>query len=225
MLWWDWMSCWLLYREAKTVIDGSPPPDDPKLYVVRARALAALGDNEGAGAACDKALELASGNSDIRLDCAILLGAVRRGNEALARYRKGEPLPKTAQELNGLAWGLATCPEVKLRDPSLALELAKKAVALAPNDGNIQNTLGVAYYRAGDCNAAIEELEKSTVMRNGGDGLDWFFLAMAHGRLGEKEKALTWFDRAVQWMDKNQAQNEEFRRFRAEAKQLLQGKE
>jgi tetratricopeptide (TPR) repeat protein len=28
MLWWDWMSCCLLYREAKTVIDGSAPPED-----------------------------------------------------------------------------------------------------------------------------------------------------------------------------------------------------
>ena len=29
------------------------------------------------------------------------------------------------------------------------------------------------------------------------------------------------YDRAVQWMDKNQPKNEELRRFRAEAAQLL----
>ena len=34
--------------------------------------------------------------------------------------------------------------------------------------------------------------------------LDWFFLAMARWQLGEKDKAREWYDRAVQWMDKNQ---------------------
>ena len=41
-------------------------------------------------------------------------------------------------------------------------------------------------------------------LRNGGDSFDWFFLAMAHWRLGEKDKAREWYERAVQWMDKNQ---------------------
>jgi hypothetical protein len=48
-----------------------------------------------------------------------------------------------------------------------------------------------------------------------------FFLAMAHWRLGEKAEARGWYDQGVQWMDKQQPQNEELRRFRAEAAQLL----
>jgi len=44
---------------------------------------------------------------------------------------------------------------------------------------------------------------------------------MARWQLGEKEKARTWYDRAGQWMEKNQAQNEELQRFRAEAAELL----
>ena len=58
-------------------------------------------------------------------------------------------------------------------------------------------------------------------LRNGGDSFDWFFLAMAHWRLGEKDKAREWYDRAVRWMDKNPSKNEELRRFRAEAAELL----
>jgi len=58
-------------------------------------------------------------------------------------------------------------------------------------------------------------------LRRGGDSTDWFFLAMAHEKLGDKEKARQWYDRATRWMDKNQATDEELRRFRAEATQVL----
>ena len=44
---------------------------------------------------------------------------------------------------------------------------------------------------------------------------------MAQWQLGEKEKASTWYDQAIAWMDKNNPQNEELRRFRAEAAALL----
>jgi eukaryotic-like serine/threonine-protein kinase len=55
--WFDWLECCHFYQEAKQLITGSPPPDDPRLRVIRERALAALapGDAErlldhGAGA-------------------------------------------------------------------------------------------------------------------------------------------------------------------------------
>ena len=38
---------------------------------------------------------------------------------------------------------------------------------------------------------------------------------------GEKEKARTWFEKGVQWMEKNQPEDEELRCFRAEAAELL----
>jgi hypothetical protein len=44
---------------------------------------------------------------------------------------------------------------------------------------------------------------------------------MAHWKLGAKDKAGAWYDRAVEWMDKNQPNNKELRRFRAEAAELL----
>jgi hypothetical protein len=58
-------------------------------------------------------------------------------------------------------------------------------------------------------------------VRKGGDNFDWFFLAMGHWKLGQREEARKWYDEAVAWMDKNQPQNEELRRFRAEAAELL----
>jgi len=62
-------------------------------------------------------------------------------------------------------------------------------------------------------------------LRHGGDSFDWFFLAMAHRRLGDKEEGRKWYDRAVEWMDKNQPQNAELHCFRAEAAQLLKERE
>jgi hypothetical protein len=62
---------------------------------------------------------------------------------------------------------------------------------------------------------------KSAQLRKGGDSTDFFFLAMAHWQLGEKDKARAWYDQAVAWMDKNRPQDAELKRFRAEAAALL----
>jgi tetratricopeptide (TPR) repeat protein/serine/threonine protein kinase len=128
---------------------------------------------------------------------------------------------KFASGHNGLAWYLATCPAANSRDPPRAVELAKKAVELAPTEGNFWNTLGVAFYRAGDWQAALHALKKSMALQKGGNCHDWFFLAMAHWQLGEREKARQWFDKAVEWMDKNMPKDQELGRFRAEAAELL----
>lgn len=40
--WWDWLEGLLYYREAKLLIDGSSPPDDPRVHVLRGRAFAGL---------------------------------------------------------------------------------------------------------------------------------------------------------------------------------------
>ena len=58
-------------------------------------------------------------------------------------------------------------------------------------------------------------------LSKGGGSFDWFFLAMAHEKLGEKEKARQWYDRATRWMERNQPTNKELASFRAEAAQLL----
>ena len=79
----------------------------------------------------------------------------------------------------------------------------------------------MAHYRNGDDKGAIAALETAMRLREGGDSFDWFFLAMAHWRLGDRDKAQTWFDRAVQWMDKHKPHDAQLRRFRAEADTML----
>jgi WD40 repeat protein len=123
--------------------------------------------------------------------------------------------------LNDIAWFFVTCSDDSLHDPSLAVRLALAAVERSRGNGAIWNTLGVARYRSGDWKGAVEALTNSEARRKGGDSSNFFFLAMARWQLGDQEEAQKWFDQAVAWMEKNQPQNEELRRFRAEAAKLL----
>jgi hypothetical protein len=76
-------------------------------------------------------------------------------------------------------------------------------------------------YRAGDFRAAIKTLKTSLELRDGGDGANWFVLAMAYWQSGQKDEARRWNDRAIRWMEKNQADNEELRRCCAETATVL----
>jgi tetratricopeptide (TPR) repeat protein len=156
------------------------------------------------------------------LELACLLCQLGRQTEAAEPYRKALEMEENDPAVNNeLAWFLATSPEPHLRDAARAVRLAQKVVAVRPESANYRNTLGVAYYRSGDDRAAVAALEKAMSMQAGGNSFDWFFLAMAHGRLGDRNKARTWFDRAVQWMDRNTPHDGELCRFRAEAEALL----
>ena len=118
-------------------------------------------------------------------------------DEAVSAFREAIRLkPGLADVHNDLAWLLATCPDAKMRDFPKAVALARRAVELAPKEG-YWNTLGVAHYRAGDWKASVAALEKSMELGHGGGAIDWFFLAMAHWRLGHSDEARTWYEKAA----------------------------
>jgi tetratricopeptide (TPR) repeat protein len=138
------------------------------------------------------------------------------------RERLGPDHPETLSSMANLAWTLVVSADPRLRDPARGIELAREVVEKAPKDGNNWNTLGVAYYRAGDWKKALVTLEKSAALRAGGDSFDWFFLAMTHWQLGNQEEARQWYDKAVDWMERNRPQDKEFLQFRGEAAKLLE---
>jgi tetratricopeptide (TPR) repeat protein len=121
-----------------------------------------------------------------------------------------------------LAAILANCPETNLRDPKRAVALAKEAVELAPRSARSLQALGLARYRTGAWKDSIAALEKSIELReDGGNSFQWFFLAMAHWQVGNKEQARKWYDRAAEWADKNRPADAQLRRFQSEAAELL----
>jgi tetratricopeptide (TPR) repeat protein len=151
-----------------------------------------------------------------------LLCEVGRPSEATEPYGKALELDSEDPAINNeLAWFLATGPEPRLRDATQAVQRAKKAVEARQESPDCWNTIGVANYRSGDDKAAVVALEKAISLRSGGNSFDWFFLAMAHWRLGDHDEARTWFDRAVQWMDEHKPHDDQLRRFRAEAEAML----
>jgi Flp pilus assembly protein TadD len=185
-----------------------------------------VGQFDQALADLSRALELEGKRTDALFARATAYARLGKWDEALAdRSRLLELVPRNPVGLNNVAWLLATCPEERLRDPKRAVELARKAVELAAKEGNYWNTLGAAEYRAGNWKGALEAVEKSMALRQGGDAFDWFFLAMAHRQLGDKDQARKWHDQAVQWMEKNKPDDEELRRFRAESETVLELKQ
>jgi serine/threonine-protein kinase len=156
------------------------------------------------------------------LELVSFLWQLGRQTEAAGPYRKALELdPENPAVNNDLAWFVAAGPEPRLWDGALAVRLAKKAVTAQPDFANYRNTLGAAFYRSGDDKSAIAELKTAMNLRAGGDSSDWFFLAMAYWREGDAKNAKTWFDRAVNWMDRHSPNDSELRRFRAEAEAML----
>jgi eukaryotic-like serine/threonine-protein kinase len=150
--------------------------------------------------------------------------ALRLSEETLALRRAalGPDHPDTPASMSLVAALLANCPDSRFRDPKRAVELAKDAVELAPRSAWSWQVLGWVRYRTGAWKDSVAALEKSIELReDGGDSFQWFFLAMAHWQVGNKEQARKWYDRAVDWADRIRPADAQLLRFRAEAAELL----
>jgi uncharacterized protein HemY len=109
---------------------------------------------------------------------------------------------------------------------------AESACNLArnPDNGEYLNTLGVAQYRVGQYQQAVETLSRSNKLntrrfQTSVPG-DLAFLAMAHHQLGQKEQAQDYLKRLREAMNKPQLASafpEEPETFLREAEALLPG--
>jgi tetratricopeptide (TPR) repeat protein len=138
-----------------------------------------------------------------------------------------EVLPDQAEVRQELAWAFLLGPAA-LRNPAQALPLARRAVALAPQEPLPLNTLGVAHYRLGQWDQAVESLQ-AAVRANRGEmtAYDAFFLAMSLHRLGRTEEAWANYHHALSGRavpsDRDEAQAAELEAVRQEAERLLHG--
>jgi tetratricopeptide (TPR) repeat protein len=83
---------------------------------------------------------------------------------AEADFRKALELsPEEASVLNYLGYSLIDA-NLKLDE---AINMVKKAVEAKPNDGYIVDSLGWAYFKLGDFEAAVEQLERAVDLRAG----------------------------------------------------------
>jgi len=129
--------------------------------------------------------------------------------------------PNNPTLLNNLAWYLLSVPDRRLRRPKEALQLARQLVKGSPDNGGYYNTLGLAEYRNDLWDDAIAALGQSVEKNNGSEPTDFFFLAMAHWKRGDKGDAEIMFQRGVEKASKDAPDEWEWRMFWAEAAELL----
>jgi tetratricopeptide (TPR) repeat protein len=116
------------------------------------------------------------------LDALIVLGSLEgeAGNRAaaIARYRAVlEVDSSNLLALNNLAYALA------LEDADAALKFAQKATEIAPDDPNVQDTIGWVYYRKGNYRTAVNYLK--TAVEKESTPQRQFHLAMCYLKSGE----------------------------------------
>jgi tetratricopeptide (TPR) repeat protein len=134
--------------------------------------------------------------------------------------RKLAASPTEASWFEAVTVFMVTAENLTNFDAALAVELAKRATDLSPDEGSMWSALGMARYRGGDFKQAAAELEKAAQL--GDDrALGTFFRAMAHWQLGENDTARRYYSRAVDWMTEHDPDEPALRRVSAEAQRLL----
>jgi WD40 repeat protein/tetratricopeptide (TPR) repeat protein len=129
--------------------------------------------------------------------------------------------PDFVESRNDLAWTLVVVSDPKRRRPVEALEHARNAVTRESKNASYWNTLALAEYRSGHWVESQAASERSMGLSQGGNGSDWFFMAMALWQKGEKDKARMWFDKAVAWTREKGTRDTELTQFWEEAAELL----
>lgn len=161
----------------------------------------------------------------ILASCLLIGWQLSKVPDAVAEAAARAHIARSAREglsvltLNNRAWRLATDPDPARRDVAEALRLAEEAVKAQPDNAVYLNTLGVAQYRAGNLQAAIETLDGSTRIR-GPNAESGFFLAMAHARLGHHDMARENYRTADQ-SSREAKPGSELSRFREEAAAIV----
>jgi tetratricopeptide (TPR) repeat protein len=106
--------------------------------------------------------------------------------------------------LNNTAWAVVEAAGGAPETYRLALHRAERACELDPENGFFLNTLGVAQYRVGEYQKALDTLTRSdkinSAKREGSLPADHAFLALAHYQLGHTREAQAHFERLRELM-------------------------
>lgn len=169
-------------------------PEAPNAYFLLASLHASARQEERALARLQPILE--RNPNDIRALSlsALLLDQLKRYDEALAMYERLRAVnPNSGIALNNLAYLYSE----RFNDPTKALEAARRARSVLPNDPRVADTLGWILVRRGEYPHAI------TLLRESADRLTdsaevHYHLGVAHYSLGEEELARIALEKALQ---------------------------
>jgi serine/threonine protein kinase len=159
-----------------------------------------------------------------------MLWALGRQEEASKAYRQAMAAAGAAETpglQDELAWLLATCPDPQVRDPDRAVALATRLLERAPDDPVYLATLGAAHYARGDYRSGAGALTKAAELPSYGTFGEGsrieikLYQALAHGRLGERERARAYYAEAVAELNRGRWWDAAYRRLCTEAEQVL----
>jgi serine/threonine protein kinase/Tfp pilus assembly protein PilF len=131
-------------------------------------------------------------------------------------HQAGELAGTNPKHLSAVAWFQSICPTQPYWSMTPALHWADQAVKLAPHDPTCWTTLGLACYRMHEYQPALAALEQAEQLGQDRNETDCLVLALVYWRLGEKEQARRWYDRAFR-MRSAQESEPELHRLREEA--------
>jgi tetratricopeptide (TPR) repeat protein len=199
-----------------------PKPDDSGTHYNLASCLFHQGKLDEAIAEFREVIRLTPDDAEAHKSLGRVLSDQGKLDAAIAEFREAIRLqPDYAEALNSLAWTLVLKTKRPRREYDEGVVRSRKAVELAPNDGNFANTLALAEYRLGHWAESMAASERAMALRDGGSAWDWFLLAMALCQRAEKDEARKWFDKAVAWTKEKEPKNAELRQFWTEASELL----
>jgi Flp pilus assembly protein TadD len=137
-----------------------------------------------------------------------------------------ETYPEDPSALDVLAREVVKLAGGEMSGYRKALRVSEEACRLEPENGDVLNTLGVAYYRVGNYEKALDVLSRSdkiNALKYKGSGpADLAFLAMAHQQLGHSKEAEAKLQVLRERMkDPRWAQDAQARGFLHEAEELL----
>lgn len=193
-------------------------PENPARWLSRATSYAEQARWDSASADLGRAIQLDPDSASVWYLHGLTYLSSGRANEArkdcaemLSRFSEiGKP-----DDALWVAWSCAILPDAVV-DWASVVTLGERVAASYPESLNCMNASGAVLYRAGRFKDALARLtEVDRLMGTPSESLPispaytWFFLAMAHSRMGETEEAKHWLDKAVAWSDKAVKEHEE----------------
>jgi cobalamin synthase len=141
-------------------------PGDREAHRNLARLLHQQGHLAAARDEYNTLLALDPNDPAMHLSLADVAGRLGRPGEAVFQLNEALRLdPNSIEALNNLAWRLATCPDVNIRDGTRAVQLAERACAITGSRQPIPvGTLATAYAEAGRFDDAVATAEKACTL-------------------------------------------------------------
>jgi WD40 repeat protein/tetratricopeptide (TPR) repeat protein len=185
-------------------------PQSAAAYFNRAQAHLEKSDFDRAAADLSKAVELAPDHALFwywRALARVAAGRLDEYRRDCAEMLRHFGATEDADAAHWTAWSCTLAPDAAA-DWSVPLALAKKAAKGDPDSIQYMITHGAVLYRAGRVQQAIQRLMEAEPFFQALDATlptspayTWFYLAMAHHRLGHADEAKKFLDKAAAWMD------------------------